>query len=633
MWFNKAAQSLSRIAYPVSRIMNSVGVSILAVMMLLTAADVTLRYLFNRPITSSYELTEFMLAVLIAFGLAYTAVRKGHISIDFLTSRFSPRVQAFLSAISSLMGIGLLSLITWQSIVYAESLRVSGSTTMVLHLPIYPIVWVVVVGSAIFCLVLIVDLLNHLAELVEKGRWLVRAGLLLGIVVVALLVAAPTLGEKMPLQISPFTSAIFGVCFLVVFLFLGIHIGIAMGLLGFLGMSYLTGLGAGLSIMETTPYSTMASHGLSVIPLFILMGTFCFYSGLSRDIYFTMYRWLGHLPGGLAMATVGGCAGFAAVSGSSLATVATMGRVALPEMKKYNYDPGLATGCVAAGGSMGILIPPSIILILYGILTEQSIGKLFIAGFIPGVLEAVFYMATIYIICKHSPLTGPRGERATLTERLVSLKGTWGVLALFLLVIGGIYLGVFTPTEAAGVGAFGSFLFALGKRQLTWRSFIDSLTESGKISAMLFLILIGATLFSYFLAVTRLPDGLAGLISGLAVNRYMILGIILLVYLVFGAITSVVAVVVLTIPIFFPVIVALGFHPIWFGIIIVRLIEIGQITPPVALNVYAMKSVAPDIPLSTMFRGIIPFLIADIFHVALLIAIPQISLFLIGFMK
>ncbi|OGP65183.1 MAG: C4-dicarboxylate ABC transporter permease [Deltaproteobacteria bacterium RBG_13_47_9] len=442
----------------------------------------------------------------------------------------------------------------------------------------------------------------------------------------------------MVFRLNPLSAGFLGIVLLIAILFSGMPIGIVMGLIGFLGMAYVGGTGAAFTSIGSSPYTTVSSYGLSVVPLFILMGSFCFFSGLSRDLYNTAYKWLGHFPGGLAMATVGGCAGFAAVSGSSVATTATMGMVALPEMKRYKYNPLLATGCIAAGGSIGILIPPSIILVIYGILTEQSIGKLFLAGFIPGVLEALFYMVTIYILCRRNPLMGPRGEKSTFEERFVSFKDTWGVLVLFLLVIGGIYLGVFTPTEAAGVGAFGAFLFvvgkiAFGKKRLTWQSFFDSLIDTGKMTAMVFVILIGANILGYFLAITRLPFALSDYVASLEVNRYIVLAIIIVVYLFLGAIMSSMAMIVLTVPILFPVITALGFDPIWFGIIIVRVVEIGQITPPVGINVFIIQGIAKDVPMFDIFRGVFPFLIADILHVVLLIAVPQIALFLPGLMK
>jgi tripartite ATP-independent transporter DctM subunit len=405
-------------------------------------------------------------------------------------------------------------------------------------------------------------------------------------------------------------------------------ISFGMGFMGFIGFAYLVGIGPALGLLKTVPYTTFASHSLSVIPLFILMGAFSFSAGISKDLYEAVYKWLGNLRGGLAMATVGACACFASISGSSMATAATMGTVALPEMKKYKYDLALATGSVAAGGSMGILIPPSVILIIYGIITEQSIGKLFLAGFIPGVMEAIFYMLVIAVLTKFNPHLGPRGPKTNFMEKLGALSKTWQVLVLFLVVIGGIYLGVFTPTEAAGIGAFGAFLFALLKRKLTWDVFKKSLSDTIRTTVMVFAIILGAMLLGYFLTVTRIPFDLAGFVAGLPVNRYIILALILLVFLALGCVIDTMAIVLLTVPIFFPLIVNLGFDPIWFGILVVRTTEMGLITPPVGLNVFIIKGVAKDVPIGTIFRGIFPFLFADLCQVTLLIAFPRLSLFL-----
>jgi C4-dicarboxylate transporter DctM subunit len=429
------------------------------------------------------------------------------------------------------------------------------------------------------------------------------------------------------------TVGLIGIGVLFILLFSRMPIGFVMALVGFVGFAYLVDLESALGILRIVPYATFADYGLSVIPLFILMGEFCFFAGLSKDLYDTVHSWLGHLRGGLAMATVGACAGFAAVSGSSLATAATMSAVALPEMKRYKYDDRLATGAVAAGGTIGVLIPPSVILILYGVITEQSIGKLFLAGFIPGVLEAIFYMVTIYILCKRNPLMGPPGPRTSIIQKIASLKTTWVVLLLFILVIGGLYMGVFSPTEAAGVGAFGAFVFGLARRRLSWQAIKSSLTETGKNTAMIFIIIMGAMILGYFLAVSRLPFELASIIGGLEVNRYIILGLILVLYIVLGCIMDSMAMMLITVPIFFPLIMSLGFNPIWFGVVMVRVCEIGLITPPVGLNVFIISGVAKDVPMYTIFRGIVPFLIADIFHVALLVAVPQISLLLPGMMK
>lgn len=427
---------------------------------------------------------------------------------------------------------------------------------------------------------------------------------------------------------TPLTAGFVGIGLLFVLLFLGMHIGIAMGLVGFAGFIYLRGFEAALGLLSTVPYTTFSFYTLSVVPLFILMGAFLFHSGLSKDLYETVYKWLGQLRGGLSMATVGACAGFAAVSGSSIATAATMGAVALPEMKRYKYDPALATGSVAAGGTIGILIPPSVGLIIYGIIAQQSIGKLFLAGFIPGVLEAVFYIATIYVLCRLNPLMGPRGPKTSFLEKVVSLKKTWIVLLLFGLILGGIYFGIFSPTESGGIGAFGAFLFALSRRKLGWSAFKKSILETLSTTAMMLLIVLGAMMLGYFLAVSRVPFVIADTIVALQVNRYIILCFILLFLLGLGCILDAPAMILLITPIFFPVAIALGFDPIWFGIIVVRMCEMALITPPVGLNVFIIKGVAKDVPLYTIFRGVIPFLIADVFHVALLIALPQLSLFL-----
>jgi C4-dicarboxylate transporter, DctM subunit len=424
------------------------------------------------------------------------------------------------------------------------------------------------------------------------------------------------------------TIGLIGICILLFLLLSGMPIGFGMGLIGFAGFAYIRGFEPAFGILKIVPYRTFAEHGLSVVPLFILMGSFCFYAGISKDLYQTVHKWIGHRPGGMAMATVGACAGFAAVSGSSLATAATMGTVALPEMKRYGYDDRLATGAVACGGTIGILIPPSVALIIYGVITEQSIGKLFLAGFIPGVLEAVFYIFTIAILCRLNPNMGPPGPRISLGEKIASFKNTWIVVALFVLVIGGIYTGIFSPTEAAGVGAFGAFVFALARRRLTWETFKASLITTCKTSAMIFIILLGAIILGYFLSVSRLPFQLAGIIGDLPVNRYVILVLILLLYVVLGCVMDALAIMLLITPIFFPLIMSLGFNPIWFAILIVRVSEIGMITPPVGINVFVIKGVAKDVPMATIYRGIIPFLIADVLHVALLIFFPAISLFL-----
>ena len=429
-------------------------------------------------------------------------------------------------------------------------------------------------------------------------------------------------------MMDPQTVGIIGVVLLFVFLAIRQYIGIVMGLIGFIGVSMIVGLDAGLNILQMVPWAEGSSYTLSVIPLFILMGQFAFISGISQDIYKAVYTWMGHLKGGLAMATILACAGFAAVCGSSLATGATMGKVAIPEMDKYNYDPRLSTGCVAAGGTLGILIPPSIGFVIYGILTEQSIGKLFMAGILPGLILSLLFMAAIFVQCRLNPAMGPKGEAATWSAKIKSLSKTWPMLSLFLLVMGGIYLGVFTPTEAAGIGSFGALVIAVIKRKLNFKDFVESLVATGNMTAMIFMIIIGANIFSSFLALTGIPMMLADSIVDLALPNLVVLAVIIGIFVILGCLMDCFAIMILMVPILYPILDGLNFDVIWFGVIMVIVLEVGLITPPVGLNVFVIKGAAPDVPLTTIFRGIWPFMVAAIICIVLIILFPQIALFI-----
>ena len=427
---------------------------------------------------------------------------------------------------------------------------------------------------------------------------------------------------------SPVEIGIVGIAALVVLLFMGVPVGISLIAVGFFGGVWVLGWDWALSLFKVEPYATFANYGLIVIPLFILMGNFAFHSGMSGDLYGTARAWFGRVRGGLAMSTVAACAAFGAVCGSSTATAATMGKIALPEMKKHGYDDRLSTGTLAAGGTLGILIPPSVIMIIYGVLTENSIGKLFLAGFIPGILQAIFYIAVVAGICLLFKERGPAGERVSMLAKFKSLLYGFPVLLLFFLVIGGIYLGWFTPVEASGIGAFGAFVIAIIRRKLTWAAFKDSLTDTVQTSAMIFIIMLGATIFGRFLAVTQLPEALADALLGMEVSRYWILLIIMIMYVVLGMFMDSMAMILVTLPIFYPVIQELGFHPIWFGIIVVRVAEIGLITPPVGMNLYVIQGIADKVPMGKVFRGATPFVVADFVHVVVLVAFPVLATFL-----
>lgn len=428
------------------------------------------------------------------------------------------------------------------------------------------------------------------------------------------------------------TVGIIGIVVLLIFLFSNMPVGFVMAMIGFLGFSYLKGWGPGFSILAKDFFEMFSSHGLTVIPLFIFMGQISFYSGISRRLYDTAYVLVGSRKGGLAMATVAACAGFAAISGSTNATAATMATVTLPEMKRFNYDMGLATGAVAAAGSLGILIPPSTIFIVYGILTEQSIGKLFVAGILPGVLLSLLFIGAIYIKVMRNPDLAPAGPETTLTRKIKSLAGILEALLIFASVIGGLFLGIFTPTEAAATGAFFTLFLAVLRRQLSWRNFLKSIADTTRLSCMVMVIVAGATVFGHFMAITRIPFELSNWVGSLPLPSMLIMMVIIFIYLLGGCFMDGFALIMLTVPIFFPVSQALGFDPIWFGVVIVLIAEMGVITPPVGINVYVVYGVAKDVPLEKIFRGIMPFLAALVICNLLILFFPKIATFLPSFM-
>ncbi|HOC67833.1 MAG TPA: TRAP transporter large permease [Candidatus Hydrogenedentes bacterium] len=427
---------------------------------------------------------------------------------------------------------------------------------------------------------------------------------------------------------TPIQAGIAGCIALLVFLAASMPVAFSMALVGVAGFAFLVTPTAALSMATTDLYETFSSYSLTVIPLFVLMGQVCFHVGISRRLFHAAYQWLGALPGGLAMATVGACTAFGAICGSGPATAATMASVALPEMRRYKYSMELAAGAVASGGSLGMLIPPSVVFIVYAIITENSIGKLFIAGILPGLLIAALFCITIYIECKIRPELGPAGPRTSWREKFRSLLGVSETLILFVVVIGGMFGGYFTPTEAASVGAAGSLVIALVRRALTWKILVRVLFETLRTSCMVMVIVAGAVIFGRFLAITRIPFELAAWLGGLPLPGAVILLFIILFYLVSGCFVDALALVLLTVPIFYPVVVNLGYDPVWFGVIIVVVTQMGVISPPVGVNVYVVAGIARDIPLTTVFRGAMPFLFALVVAAVVLVFFPQLVLFL-----
>jgi tripartite ATP-independent transporter DctM subunit len=429
---------------------------------------------------------------------------------------------------------------------------------------------------------------------------------------------------------TPLQIGIWGCVGLFLLLAASLPVAFTMAIVGVVGFAFIVNTPAAAGMITTELYETFTQYSLTVIPMFVFMGQIAFHAGISRRLFDAAYCWLGHLPGGLAAAAVGACTIFGAICGSGPATAATMASVAIPEMKRYKYGSELACGSVAAGGSLGMLIPPSVVFIVYAILTEKSIGQLFIAGIIPGIMMALMFCATIYILCRLNPALGPAGPRIGLKQKLLSLTGLIETLALFAVVMLGMFLGFFSPTEAAAIGAAGSLIIAAVRGKFTRKLITQSVIETIRTSCMVMIIVTGAVIFGRFLAITRIPFELATWLSGLPLPGWAVMGMVILFYLLAGSFIDALALVLLTIPIFYPVVTELGYDPIWFGVIIVVVTQMGVITPPVGVNVYVVSGIERDVPLQKIFRGAMPFLLAMVLSAILLMIFPQICTWLPG---
>jgi tripartite ATP-independent transporter DctM subunit len=429
------------------------------------------------------------------------------------------------------------------------------------------------------------------------------------------------------------TEALIGFAAFLALAFLRVPMAFAMGIVGFAGFAYKVNFNAAASMLAQITYETGLAYTLSVIPLFILMGNFVVRARMSEELYHAAYTFLGHRRGGLAMSTIVACGGFGAICGSSIATAATFSKVAYPSMRKYGYKDSLAAAAIAAGGTLGILIPPSVIMVIYGIMTETNIGKLFIAGVLPGLACVLLLCLAVAWITWRDPAAGPPAARAGWPERLEALKHVWPVVLLFVGVIGGIYGGVFTATEGAGIGAAGAFLFALARRALTWRKLVEVLVESAATTSMIFMILIGALLFANFVNYTTMPADLKAFITQFDARPWMVVAAMCVVYVVLGSAMEELSMILLTVPLFFPVVTGLGYDPLWFGVVVVVVVQIGLISPPVGMNIFVVRTLLRHISIGTVFRGVWAFTAAQCILLALLIAVPELATYLPKFMK
>jgi len=523
-------------------------------------------------------------------------------------------------------------LIAWRTFAQAQFLKNSNTTLGVIDIPEWPFIAIAGLFMVLFFLAVLANFLDHLGELVNTRGMKGYLWLCPGVIITAGFFILTILPDSLPFELTPSIWGSILILLLFALIFLRVPIGLAMGIVSVLGISYLSGANASLTNISMSMLVVARDYTWSVVPLFVWMGLLILHAGFAKELYSTAYKWVGHLPGGLASASVVACTGLAALVSDCIIGVLTIGSLALPEMEGYNYDSKFSTACICTGSTIGILIPPSLGFIVYGMITEVSIGKLFVAGILPGLLFSAILIVMITCMCRINSKLGPSGPVTSWTSKLVSLKDIWAVGLLIVIVLGGLYMGVFTPTEAGAVGAFGALTIGLARRRLSFKGFVTSLTETLRMNSMIMFIFLLAIALSRFLTVTRLPYLLAGSISELHLTPYAIMAVVLLIYMFLGCMMNAIPAVILTLPILFPIVMDAGFDPILFGVLVVIMIQLGTITPPVGVAVFAMSAIAKDVPMYDIFRAVLPFWGAFLIIVVILIMFPQISLFLPGLM-
>ncbi len=616
---------ISRASLAVNKKLSLLGAVAVIFMALPTTLDV-FGSLAGYPMASAQELVEFFQVIVVYGSLGYVQQGERHIYVEMFFDKFPFALKnsirfCFNGVLSVLFGV-----MVWRVIAVSISKFQSNELSLLLSIPVWIFCSFAAIGAASTLLALFSSSFGGLINLLKNKKY---AAAVLSMAVLALFVTLPWWAAAYPWTMHKTLLGSLGLLFLIMLLLLGMPIGFAMILIGFAGLllAYPNSRPA-LSLLGLNAYSSTANYAYSVVPMFILMGELAARAGISKDLFNAASTCLGRMKGGLATATVAGCAGFAAVSGDSMATAVTMASVSLPEMEKKSYNSGFACATLAAGGTLGILIPPSTGFIFYALVTEVSIGKLFMAGIIPGLLLAALFIFWVTIFSTRHPEWAPQGEATTLSQKIASLRGVMGMVVLIVLVLGGILMGICSPTQGGAFGAFGTLVFAMLMKRMTWQKFWGAVTYTADITGKLLLILIGVSLLGNFFSVTRVPFELADFVIGIGTSKYVFLLGVVILYIVMGCMLNVIPMILLTLPALFPTVEALGFDPVWFGVVTVILMEMGQITPPVGINVFAMNSVAPHVPMASIFRHILPYFIAMLLMVLLLTVFPGIATWL-----
>jgi len=614
-------ESLLNRCNPFIRWTSIFGMVMLVLMVGLIFISVVMRYVFNMPLLGQVELIEIMMAIVVFSAIAYAQLTRAHVIMDIAINRLHAKHRLILEGSTNLISIVLFCLIVYCSISNALN---TVSTTPIFAFPLRYMRLLVPFGGILLMIVLLRDFIVNIKDslVYKENIWILMLS------IPAIVIGAVTWFLIFdPISFSLTILGIVGIIFMLVMLATGMPIGFVLMAVGVVMLINVRGSVAGFDILGKTWYETVASYNWSPIMFFMLMGFFCFHAGFGRDMFYAATRFLGHFRGGLAMGTVAACTTFGAVVGDNLSGTITMTAIGLPEMKRYKYDEKLSIGALTCSGTIGALIPPSISLIMYGVLAEVSIGQLFMAGIIPGIVCALSFMAAIYIGCRIDPSLGPPALRSAWKERMVSLKSGGPIIALFLLVIGGIYSGAFTATEGGGIGAFGSLVLALAMRRMNRKGFNDSIVETAKFVAMAFTVLGGAMVFGYFIVVSKLPLTLASYISALNVSSTVVMICIVVTYFFLGCFLPVLPLLLITVPIFLPIAVNLGWDLVWFGIIISLMMNMAAITPPFGIQLFVMKGLTNK-PLSLIFASVAPFIIALFATVLLIIAFPKLATWL-----
>ncbi|MEJ8573541.1 TRAP transporter large permease subunit [Microbaculum marinum] len=627
-FLDTSAKALLRALYWPSRACVFVGALALVATMGITVADVVLRNMFAIVVPGGMELTGLLTIIVTLSALATVEVEGNHIRVDLVLRALPEFIRQPMIAGGLMLALVTMIVTAVQIFGQVLYLRQNAIVTGLLGLPEWPFVLAATFFVALFALALFANLLGALGA-VAASRDL-RSAMVAGIwaVVVAGILYVSLYPDALPFSISREARGIvsIGLCFL--FIFLGVHVAAAMAVTALVGISLLISPTASLTSLGTTTIDVVSDQIWSVVPLFIWMGLIVVATGFAAGLYRAAYQWIGHLPGGLASASTVACAGLSSMVGDTLSGVYSMGSIALPQMRTYGYDMKLATASIACAATIGVMIPPSIAFIVYGMITEVSIGKLFMAGILPGILFTVILISLITIRAMIHPELAPRGERSSWHDRLSASIAIWPVVLLMMLVLGGIYSGAVTPNEAAGLGAFGALLVATVTGRLRFTSFTESIGQALRLSAGIIVIFMFATAFSRFIAISGLTQQLANFVIGLDLGKYELIGAILLFYVFIGMFMNALPALVLTVPLFFPIAMNAGFDPIWFGVIVVIMVELGVVTPPIGVNVFAIASMAKDVSMYEIFRGVFPFWIAFVILIGLIVLFPQISLFL-----